>query len=148
VLIPETYVADLPVRLGLYRRIALLVDRREIDAFAAELIDRFGPLPPEVDNLLEIIAIKRLCRDAGVEKVDAGEKGASITFHANRFANPAGLVAFLQENASTAKLRPDQRLVVMRNWEDTRERLKGVAAILQRLAAIAAAPPTQFAKVR
>ena len=76
VLIPETYVADLSVRLGLYRRIAALVDRREIDAFAAELIDRFGPLPPEVDNLLEIIAIKRLCRDAGVEKVDAGPKGA------------------------------------------------------------------------
>jgi transcription-repair coupling factor (superfamily II helicase) len=148
VLIPEAYVADLPVRLGLYRRIALLVDRREIDAFAAELIDRFGQLPPEVDNLLEIIAIKRLCRDAGVEKVDAGEKGASITFHANRFANPAGLVAFLQENANTAKLRPDQRLVIMRDWESTRDRLRGVAAILQRLAAIAAAPPAQFAKVR
>jgi transcription-repair coupling factor (superfamily II helicase) len=148
VLIPEAYVADLPVRLGLYRRIAQLVDRREIDAFAAELIDRFGPLPAEVNNLLEIIAIKRLCRDAGVEKVEAGEKGASITFHANRFANPAGLVAFLQENANTAKLRPDQRLVIMRDWEDTRDRLRGVAAILQRLAAIAAAPPAQFAKVR
>ncbi len=148
VLIPEAYVADLPVRLGLYRRIAQLVDRREIDAFAAELIDRFGPLPPEVDNLLEIIAIKRLCRDAGVEKVDAGEKGASLVFHANRFANPAGLVAFLQENASTAKLRPDQRLVVMRDWEDTRDRLRGVAAILQRLATIAAAPQAQFAKVK
>ncbi len=148
VLIPETYVADLPVRLGLYRRIVQLVDRREIDAFAAELIDRFGKLPPEVDNLLEIIAIKRLCRDAGVEKVDAGEKGASITFHANRFANPAGLVAFLQENADTAKLRPDQRLVIRRDWDDARDRLRGVAAILQRLAAIAAAPPAQFAKVR
>ncbi len=148
VLIPETYVADLPVRLGLYRRIAQLVDRREIDAFAAELIDRFGPLPPEVDNLLEIIAIKRLCRDAGVEKVDAGEKGVSITFHANRFANPAGLVAFLQENANTAKLRPDQRLVIMRDWEGASDRLRGVAAILKRLAAIAGAPPAKFAKVR
>ena len=80
VLIPETYVADLPVRLGLYRRVAQLLDRREIDGFAAELVDRFGPLPPEVDNLLDIIAIKRLCREAGVEKVDAGEKGASIGF--------------------------------------------------------------------
>jgi transcription-repair coupling factor (superfamily II helicase) len=148
VLIPEAYVADLPVRLGLYRRIAQLVDRREIDSFAAELIDRFGPLPQEVDNLLEIIAIKRLCRDAGVEKVDAGEKGASISFHANRFANPAGLVAFLQENAGTAKLRPDQRVVIMRDWEDTRDRLKGVAALLKRLADIAAAPPAKFAKVR
>jgi len=140
VLIPETYVADLPVRLGLYRRIAQLVDRREIDAFAAELVDRFGPLPPEVDNLLDIIAIKRLCRDAGVEKVDAGEKGASIAFRNNRFANPAGLVDFLQQNAATAKLRPDQKLVIMRNWEDTRERLKGVTGILGHLARIAAAP--------
>jgi transcription-repair coupling factor (superfamily II helicase) len=140
VLIPETYVADLPVRLGLYRRIAQLVDRREIDAFAAELVDRFGPLPREVDNLLDIIAIKRLCRDAGVEKVDAGEKGASITFRQNRFANPAGLVEFLQQNAATAKLRPDQKLVIMRNWEDTRERLKGVTGILGHLARIAAAP--------
>jgi transcription-repair coupling factor (superfamily II helicase) len=141
VLIPETYVADLSVRLGLYRRIAALVDRREIDAFAAELIDRFGALPPEVDNLLEIIAIKRLCRDAGVEKVDVGPKGAVLAFHDNRFANPAGLVAFLQEQAGTAKLRPDQRIVIIRNWDDTRQRLSGINALLRRLAEIAAAPP-------
>jgi transcription-repair coupling factor (superfamily II helicase) len=140
VLIPETYVGDLSVRLGLYRRIATLVDRREIDAFAAELIDRFGPLPAEVDNLLEIIAIKRLCRDAGVEKVEAGPKGAVLAFHDNRFANPAGLVAFLQEQAGTAKLRPDQRVVIIRNWEDTHERLGGINALLRRLAEIAAAP--------
>jgi transcription-repair coupling factor (superfamily II helicase) len=141
VLIPESYVADLNVRLGLYRRIAALVDRREIDAFAAELIDRFGPLPHEVDNLLEIIAIKRLCRDAGVEKVEAGPKGAVLAFHHDRFANPIGLVKFLQEHAGTAKMRPDQRLVIMRNWEETRERLRGIYAILKRLTEIAAAAP-------
>jgi transcription-repair coupling factor (superfamily II helicase) len=140
VLIPDTYVADLSVRLGLYRRIAALVDRREIDAFAAELIDRFGPLPAEVDNLLEIIAIKRLSRDAGVEKVEVGPKGAVLAFHDNRFANPGGLVAFLQEQAGTAKLRPDQRVVIIRNWEDTRARLSGINALLRRLAEIAAAP--------
>jgi len=145
VLIPETYVADLSVRLGLYRRIAALVDRREIDAFAAELVDRFGPLPVEVDNLLEIIAIKRLCRDAGVEKVEVGPKGAVLAFHGNRFANPAGLVTFLQEQAGTAKLRPDQRVVIIRNWEDTRERVGGIKALLRRLAEIAAAPPAAAA---
>jgi transcription-repair coupling factor (superfamily II helicase) len=144
VLIPESYVADLNVRLGLSRRIAALVDRREIDAFAAELVDRFGPLPGEVDNLLEIIAIKRLCRDAGVDKVEAGPKGAVLAFHDNHFANPAGLVAFLQEQAGTAKLRPDQRVVIMRNWEETRDRLRGINALLGRLAEIAAAPPAQL----
>ena len=128
---------DLNVRLGLYRRIAQLVDRREIDAFAAELVDRFGPLPPEVDNLLEIIAIKRLCRHAGVEKLDAGPKGAVVAFRNERFANPAGLVQFLQSQANTAKLRPDHRLVVTRSWDEPRERLRGAAALLTQLADIA-----------
>jgi transcription-repair coupling factor (superfamily II helicase) len=141
VLIPETYVADLNVRLGLYRRIAALMDPREIDAFAAELVDRFGSLPTEVENLLDIIAIKRLCRAAGIEKVEAGPKGAVLSFHQNRFANPAGLVDFLQAQAGTAKLRTDQKLVVMRSWETDKERLTGVRRLLEQLAKIAEAPP-------
>jgi transcription-repair coupling factor (superfamily II helicase) len=143
VLIPEAYVADLNVRLGLYRRVAALVDRREIDAFAAELVDRFGPLPREVENLLEIIDIKRLCRSAGIEKVEAGPKGAVLSFHDNRYANPAGLADFLQSQIGTARLRPDQRLVIMRNWEETKDRVQGVRNILAKLAEIAAAAPAE-----
>ena len=152
VLIPEAYVADLGVRLGLYRRIALLSSRRDSDAFAAELIDRFGPLPPEVDNLLQIIAIKRDCRDAGVERVEAGPKGAVITLRGNRFANPAGLVELIQKNAGTLRLRPDQRLVYLRNWDDEKERLAGVARLMQALVKLAgvgtldAAAPTPMPK--
>jgi len=139
VLIPEGYVADLGVRLGLYRRIAALSDRREIDGFAAELIDRFGPLPPEVENLLEIIAIKRACREAGVERVEAGPKGAVIALRGNRFANPAGLVELIQRHAGTLRLRPDQKIVYLRNWEDEKTRLAGVAGLLQALVKIARA---------
>src|SRR5271166_4046935 len=139
VLIPEGYVADLGVRLALYRRIATLTDRREIDAFAAELIDRFGPLPAEVDNLLQIIAIKRACREAGVERVEAGPKGAVITLRGNRFANPAGLVELIQRHAGTLRLRPDQKIVYLRNWEDEKTRLAGVAKLLQALVKIAGA---------
>jgi transcription-repair coupling factor (superfamily II helicase) len=139
VLIPEGYVADLGVRLGLYRRIAQLASRRERDAFAAELIDRFGPLPPEVENLLQIIAIKRDCREAGVERVEAGPKGAVVTLRGNRFANPAGLVELIQKHAGTLRLRPDQKLVYLRNWEDEAVRLKGVAGLLQTLVKLARA---------
>jgi transcription-repair coupling factor (superfamily II helicase) len=139
VLIPEAYVADLGVRLGLYRRIAQLSSRRERDAFAAELIDRFGPLPPEVDNLLQIIAIKRDCREAGIERVEAGPKGAVITLRGNRFANPAGLVELIQKNAGTLRLRPDQRLVYLRNWDDEKERLAGVARLIHTLVKLARA---------
>jgi transcription-repair coupling factor (superfamily II helicase) len=143
VLIPETYVADLNVRLGLYRRIATLLDQREIDAFAAELVDRFGALPPEVENLLDVIAIKRLCRAAGIEKAEAGPKGAVLSFRQNRFANPLGLVEFLQAQAGTAKLRTDQKLVVMRSWESDKDRLVGVRRLLEQLAKIAAETPPE-----
>jgi len=96
-------------------------------------------LPPEVENLLEIIAIKRACREAGVEKVEAGPKGAVITLRGNRFANPAGLVELIQRHAGTLKLRPDQKIVYLRNWEDEKTRLAGVARLLQALVKIAGA---------
>jgi transcription-repair coupling factor (superfamily II helicase) len=147
VLIPEAYVPDLGVRLGLYRRIAGLLDRREIDGFAAELIDRFGALPPEVENLLEIIAIKQHCREAGIEKLEAGPKGAVISLRDNRFANPAGLVDLIQRNAGTLKIRPDQKIVYLRNWENAKTRLGGVAKLAQALAKVSrsAVPETPTA---
>jgi transcription-repair coupling factor (superfamily II helicase) len=138
VLIPEAYVGDLTVRLGLYRRIATLIDRTEIDAFAAEMIDRFGPLPPEVSNLLQIIQIKRLCIDAGVEKVEAGPKGAVLAFRQNHFANPPALVDFIHRQSGTVRLRPDHRLVVMRSWERPEDRIEGVQRVIQQLAQLAA----------
>ncbi len=138
VLIPESYVPDLTVRLGLYRRIAALVDRAEIEAFAAELIDRFGPLPPEVDNLLQIVAIKRLCREAGVEKVEAGPKGAVVSFHKNSFAKPEQLIAFIGRERKRFSVRPDQKLVVHSAWETPEARVKGVHQLMQELARIAA----------
>ena len=148
VLIPESYVAELSVRLGLYRRISGLEDRAEIDGFAAELIDRFGPLPREVENLLEIVAIKRLCRAAGVEKIDAGPKGAVVAFRNNSFANPLGLVDFLSRQMGTAKLRPDQRIVYQRAWDEPKARLKGATQLLESLAAIASAPAGEAPRKR
>ena len=145
VLIPENYVPDLGVRLGLYRRIAGLADRGEIDGFAAELIDRFGALPPEVENLLDIIAIKRYCRDAGIEKLEAGPKGAVVSLRENRFANPAGLVELIQRHAGTLKLRPDQKMVYLRDWHDPKTRLTGAAKLAQALAKIARAAPPEAA---
>jgi transcription-repair coupling factor (superfamily II helicase) len=138
VLIPESYVADLDVRLGLYRRLARVENRGEIDAFAAELIDRFGTLPGEVENLLRVVTIKQYCRRAGIERVEAGPKGATIAFHDNHYANPAGLVAFISEQVGTAKLRPDHRLVYMRDWPDDAARLEGVLHVSRALAEIAA----------
>jgi len=139
VLIPEAYVSDLNLRLALYRRLSTLDSEQAIEAFAAELIDRFGPLPPEVRSLLKIVSIKRLCRIAQVEKIDAGPKGATITFRNSAFPNPVKLVGWLSQNSKFAKVRPDQKVVIMRDWPTPEERLVGAAQTLSKLAELAAA---------
>jgi len=146
VLIPEDYVADLPLRMGLYRRIARVVDQAEIEGLAAEMIDRFGKLPPEVENLLAIVGLKRLCRDAGVEKLDAGPKGAVVAFRENAFANPAGLVDLITAANGRVKLRPDHRLVYTSDWSDAAKRLVGARRLVERLASIARAPAGRAAQ--
>jgi len=138
VLIPESYVADLGVRLDLYRRIARLVDRQEIDSFAAEMIDRFGPLPGEVENLLELVSLKRLCKQAGVDRLEAGPKGAVVQFRDNAFARPDRLVEFIQAQAGTVKLRPDHKLVYTRAWDKPDQRMRGAGTLMKKLADLAA----------
>jgi transcription-repair coupling factor (superfamily II helicase) len=138
VMIPEDYVADLPVRLALYRRLAELEDERDIEAFGAELVDRFGPLPLEVDYLMKIVAIKALCRQANVERIEAGPKGAVIAFRDNSFANPERLVAFIREQGSSARVRPDMKVVFFDEWPRPEDRLKGATAILRSLVELAA----------
>jgi transcription-repair coupling factor (superfamily II helicase) len=137
VLIPESYVPDLNVRMALYRRLATIETREEIERFAAELIDRFGALPEEVRHLFEIVAIKQLCRAASVERVEAGPKGGTIAFRNNSFADPAALVRFIAAQHGTMKVRPDQKIVVARDWPTPEARLKGVQQVLGQLARMA-----------
>jgi transcription-repair coupling factor (superfamily II helicase) len=137
VMIPEYYVPDLQVRMQLYRQLGDLTDIREIDEAGAELIDRFGPLPAEVEALLKTILVKALCRQANVEKVDAGPKGAVITLRNNEFPNPAGLVKMVSDRQMQVRIKPDQKLVFARDWPTADARLKGTAAILSRMARIA-----------
>jgi transcription-repair coupling factor (superfamily II helicase) len=138
VLIPEAYVADLGVRLSLYRRLGGLVDPGEIEAFAAELVDRFGPLPAEVENLLEVIAIKGFCREAGIDKVEAGPKGCLLSFRQNRFTKPEKLVAYIGRRANDVSLRPDHKLVIRQNWDSAKSRVAGIRNLMKEIAALAA----------
>ncbi len=137
VLIPESFVSDLQVRLGLYRRLSFLEKREDIDAFAAELVDRFGELPGEVHHLLDVVEIKALCRRAGIAQVDAGPKGASIAFRRNQFANPAALVAFVQASRGLVKVQPDHKLIFKASWDQPEARVKGVRGLILELAAMA-----------
>ena len=133
VLIPEDYVPDLDVRLGLYRRLSSLTTKVELEGFAAELIDRFGKLPKEVNTLLLVVRIKAMCKRAGISRLDGGPKGATVQFHNDKFASPAGLVEFIQDQRGMAKVK-DNKIIVRRDWKQDADKIKGAFAIARDLA--------------
>ena len=141
VLIPETYVQDLDVRLGLYRRLSALAKKIELEAFAAELIDRFGKLPTEVDMLLRVVRIKGMCRAAGIAKLDSGPKGAVIQFYQDKFISPSGLAQYLLDSRGTAKIK-DNKLIVLRDWTNDDKKVKGAYIIARELAVMAKSQKT------
>jgi transcription-repair coupling factor (superfamily II helicase) len=137
VLIPETYVSDLDVRLGLYRRLSGLTKKVEFEGFAAELIDRFGKLPSEVNTLLLVVRIKSVCKKAGIGKLDGGPKGATLQFHNDKFISPEGLVEFINQQNGMAKVK-DNKLIIRRDWRKNSDKFKGAFTIAKDLAEIAA----------
>jgi transcription-repair coupling factor (superfamily II helicase) len=138
IMIPDDYVPDLDLRMGLYRRINELEDRQGLEAFAAELIDRFGKLPTPTQNLLKLIEIKQNCLKANIAKIDVGQRGALVSFADDTFPNPAGLIAYVQRLEGTARLRPDSKLVITRAWPDPAARLNGALQLSKGLAKVAA----------
>ena len=139
VLIPEDYVPDLNVRLSLYRRLSDAENSESREALAAELIDRFGPLPDEAKQLLRIVGIKANCKTACIERIDVGPKGAVLTLRENAFPNPVGLVGLIQKNHAFWKIRPDQKIVVKGDWDTPEDRLKVAERITADLARVAGA---------
>ena len=138
VMIPEDYVTDLDLRLGLYRRLSSLETRQDLEGFAAELHDRFGKPPKEVETLLRVVRIKTMCRRAGIEKLDAGERGCVVSFRGDKFANPKGLVKFIEDERGRAKIR-DNKIVVRRDWRKDETKVKGAFAVARDLAKAAVA---------
>ena len=137
VMIPEAYIPDLNIRLALYRRVSEAEKSADREALASELIDRFGPIPQEAEQLLKVVGIKGLCREANVSKLDVGPKGAVITFRNDTFNNPMGLVRFIPTRPDW-KLRPDQKLLVKGEWPDAASRLNAADKIMRELARLAA----------
>lgn len=137
IMIPEDYVPDLAVRMALYRRLNDAEDKAEIEAMAAEMIDRFGPLPSATANLIKLIEIKHQAIDACIAKIDVGARGTLVTFHPDGFPDPMGLISYVERLKDTLKLRPDMKLVINRAWNDPQARLHGLMQLTKGLSAIA-----------
>ncbi|KZX53951.1 transcription-repair coupling factor [Erythrobacter sp. HI00D59] len=136
IMIPEDYVPDLAVRMALYRRLNDAADKAEIEALAAEMIDRFGDLPAATANLVRLIEIKHQAIDANIAKIDVGAQGTLVTFHQDDFPDPAGLLAYVDRLKGTAKLRPDMKLVISRAWGSPESRLNGLFQLTKGLSGV------------
>ena len=134
ILIPDDYVPDLDLRMGLYRRLNDLDRQDEVEAFAAEMIDRFGPLPDATENLIRVIEIKLNAKRACISKMDVGAKGVVVSFHDNKPPNVDALIAYVARLNGQAKLRPDSKFVLNRAWPDAKARLHGALQLSKGLA--------------
>ncbi|WP_417318180.1 transcription-repair coupling factor [Erythrobacter aureus] len=137
IMIPEDYVPDLAVRMALYRRLNDAEDKAEIEVLAAEMIDRFGDLPPATANLVKLIEIKHQAIEANIAKIDVGAQGTLVTFHNDDFPDGPGLIAYVDRLQGTAKLRPDMKLVISRAWNSPESRLNGLFQLTKGLSGIA-----------
>jgi transcription-repair coupling factor (superfamily II helicase) len=122
--------------MGLYRRLNDARDQGEIEALAAEMIDRFGPLPQPTANLVKLIEIKHQAIEACISKIEVGARGTLVSFHEDRFPDPMGLIAYVERLKGTAKLRPDMKLVINRAWRDSASRLNGLIQLTKGLSGI------------
>ena len=104
-LIPETYIPDLSLRMSLYKRIARIDSIEAKEQIATEIIDRFGPLPNETDNLLEIAYLKSLCKKCDIEKIETGSGGILISFRNNKFREPQKLLDYIFKHKDKIKLQ-------------------------------------------
>jgi transcription-repair coupling factor (superfamily II helicase) len=103
------------------------------------LIDRFGTLPEETANLLKIVEVKLNCKAASIAKLDIGAKGAVVTFAPGGFPDLQGLLAYIGRLKGSAKLRPDSKLSISRDWPTPEARLTGALQVSVGLGRVAAA---------
>ena len=118
VYIPANYIEDSSLRLAIYRRTANLKNHSEIEAFRDEMIDRFGVIPEEFANLLKIVEIKTICQALKIESLDSGPGGFVIRFNKN-FDVSDSVMFFIQKFPRHAKIKPDNKLVFIKNLKNS-----------------------------
>ncbi|MBU6378067.1 MAG: transcription-repair coupling factor [Gammaproteobacteria bacterium] len=132
-LLPEGYVADVHVRLALYKRIAA-ADDAGLDELTAELVDRFGELPAQTHNLLRNARLRGMAKRLGIRRLDFGAHGGYLLFETENKVDPRAVIRLIQDRSREYRLEGPLKLRVSRDLEDEAERFEFVSGLLQKLA--------------
>ncbi len=131
-LLPEDYVADVNMRLALYKRIAAATDNAALEALQAELVDRFGELPTQATTLLRVARLTLAARDAGVRRLDVGQQSSYVLFEEKSRIDPARLIQLIQQEPRIYRLEGALKLRVALGGNDA-DRADIAQALLFRL---------------
>ena len=132
VLIPEEYIPETTVRLDLYKKLSELSSKIELEGFASQLIDRFGPLPKEINSLLSVIQIKSICKKIGINQIDVGVGRIIIDLRKTNKLNTDKLLDYIKENTNELRVK-NNKLVYMREWRVNKDKVKVIFVILKEL---------------
>jgi transcription-repair coupling factor (superfamily II helicase) len=102
--IPESYIGDVGLRLAAYKEISSAGDEPDLSRIAADLRDRYGPLPEPAENLLTIMSVKIIAKHAMVSRIDGGARAVTITFSEAARISPDKIMALLKRNQGRIKL--------------------------------------------
>jgi len=103
--LPDDYVPEVNQRLAFYKRLASAVSDAEVDDLRAELLDRFGPPPAEAEQLFDVVHLRVAARSLGVEKLEAGEGVALVTFAPGTPLDPRRLVRAIEGSRGRLKMK-------------------------------------------
>lgn len=132
-IIPTDYLPDVQSRLTLYKTIANCQTQQELDDCRIHMIDRFGLLPEQTQNLFSITAIKLRMEPLGIVHIDAGSGGGKIAFSAKPSIDPMRLVQLVQSSPAVYRLEGSGLLRFKQPSETVEQRLQLIDDILTAL---------------
>jgi len=133
--IPEAYIPDEGLRLAIYRRLADIQSKRDLDEIAEELRDRFGPLPPIADSFLRLMDLRRYLKTEMVVRAALRKDAVSLQFHAEAPVSVERLVEMVQDGGGRFRLSADFQLTFQLNvldWDGIVEETKNVLLQLRK----------------
>jgi transcription-repair coupling factor (superfamily II helicase) len=132
-LIPENYIQDLGLRMSFYKKIAAIKNDEDQQNLENEMTDRFGKIPAEILNLMEIAKLKSSCKKTGVEKIEAASDGILISFKDNKFAAPEALLKMVFESKNQIKIISGQKILFVCDVKNENLKIAAANQVIQKL---------------
>lgn len=131
--IPDPYIPDVHSRLILYKRISSCKTNEQLEDLIAEMIDRFGLLPPQTQNLFKITQLKLRAAALGICKIDANIKGGRLEFMTKPKVDAVKIIQLMQKHPNQYRLEGPEKLRFIEDLSDKQTRLQKVNELLDKI---------------